>query len=247
MFDEAITNLHYILAISYILHIDGPNPQLSSGAYKLKNIKEGKFVDVTGSQHTNLHDGAWEIIWRKNAKAGAFICGFDVASEIKRNEASIPKGRFYITFPVWTDESLKDLKERKEKAQEVADEALERLASETLKMEQEKNPLMKALHFRNACKAHEDLDYSGYRSYSNMPLESDMIEMNGLSVCSLGTIWTKKSDGIGFFGGADQELVGAATATIGDLRDLVEMKKEVTRVKPTTYDGLSFENLGLKP
>ena len=53
---------------------------------------------------------------------------------MKRNEASIPKGRFYITFPVWTDESLKDLKERKEKAQEVADEALERLASETLKM-----------------------------------------------------------------------------------------------------------------
>jgi len=30
-------------------------------------------------------------------------------------------------------------------------------------MQETNNPLMKALHFRNACKAHEDLDYSGYR------------------------------------------------------------------------------------
>ena len=146
---------------------------------------------------------------------------------------------------MWTDESLRYLKERKEKAQEVADEALDRLKSETLKMQQEKNPLMKALHFRNTCKAHEDLDYSGYRSYSNMPLESDMVEMNGLSVCSLGTVWTKKNGGIGLFGGVDQVLIGSATATIGD--QSVEMKKEVTRVKPTAYDGLSFEKLGLKP
>lgn len=61
-------------------------------------------------------------------------------------------------------------------------------------MVEETNPLMKALHFRNACKAHEDLDYSGYRSYQAMPIDKDMISLkDGLHLCSLGTVWTKVS------------------------------------------------------
>lgn len=114
------------------------------------------------------------MIWRRGAKAGAFICGFDVPEEVKRNDASIPKGRVYVvgycndwtitfffsldqhnslgsfqTFPVWTEESLQDLRERMVKAEEKAVEAMDRLKDETRMMSETSNPLMKAMHFRN--------------------------------------------------------------------------------------------------
>lgn len=140
---------------------------------------------------------------------------------------------FVQTFPVWTDETLKDLRERKAVAEEKAVEAMDRLKDEALKMEQTNNIIMKALHFRNACKAHEDLDYSGHRNYQRMPLDRDMITLkNGLHLCSLGTVWTKKD---GFMG--EHVLLGAATATQGSV---TKPKREVTEreLKLVAYDGL---------
>lgn len=142
---------------------DGPNPQLSSGPKSLVVASPGSYVDLTGTRRIKLEDGAWEIVWRNNAKAGALICGFNLVEDVKRNDAGMPKGRFHLTFPLWTSESIDDLRERKAKAEEKAVEAIERHESEVRMMQETNNPLMKALHFRNACKAHEDLDYSGYR------------------------------------------------------------------------------------
>lgn len=59
-------------------------------------IKNGKFVDATGSRVVNLEDGVWEMNWRNNANAGMLVCGFNVPEEIERNGASIPKGKLYI-------------------------------------------------------------------------------------------------------------------------------------------------------
>jgi len=203
---------------------NGPNPQLSSGAKSLKLLKEGKFIDHTGSRLAGMEHGVFEMIWRKNAKAGALICGFDVPEDITRNDASIPKGRVYVTFPVWTQETLTDLRERKMEAEEKAVEAMDRLKDASIKMEQESNPLMKAMHFRSACKAHEDIEYSGHRMYERMPIERDMIKLkDGLHLCSLGTVWTKKD---GFFGD-EHVLLGSATAANGDRGELTE-KKVVT-------------------
>jgi Sec-independent protein translocase protein TatA len=53
------------------------------------------------------------------------------------------------TFPVWTEGTLQDLRQRKIKAEEIAVECMERLKEETRKMEETNNPLMKAMHFRN--------------------------------------------------------------------------------------------------
>mmetsp|Transcript_20591 Transcript_20591/g.44724 ORF Transcript_20591/g.44724 Transcript_20591/m.44724 type:complete len:311 (+) Transcript_20591:364-1296(+) len=215
---------------------NGPNPQLSTGAKTLELVKEGKFVDFTGSRSVSLEHGVWEIIWRRNAKAGSLICGFDVPEEVKRNDASIPKGRVYVTFPVWTQESLQDLLGRKVIAEEKAMEAMDRLKDENIKMEETTNLLMKAMHFRNACKAHEDFDYSGYSSYQSMPLERDMISLkNGLHMCSLGTVWTKKD---GFFGG-EHVLLGSASAEAGDRGELKEKKVVTEReLKSVAFDGL---------
>ena len=215
---------------------DGPNPQLSSGAKALNVLRKGQYVDITGSQRVNLEHGVWEMIWRRDASAGALICGFEVPEEIKRNDASLPVGRVYVTFPVWTTDSLKDLRERKTKAEEVAIQAIQRQEDELRMMKETNNPLMKALHFRNACKAQEDLDYSGHRSYSSMPLDRDMIQLNaGLHLCSLGTVWKKRDS---FFGG-DHVLLGLASASAGLREELMEKKSLSEReLKSVAYDGL---------
>ena len=215
---------------------DGPSPQLSTGSKSLSVLREGRYVDLTGSHHAKLDRGAWEMIWRNNAPAGALICGFDVPQDIKRNDASLPAGRVYVTFPVWTTDSLKDLRERKSNSEERAVEALDRQKDELRKMQETNNLIMKALHFRNACKANEDLEYSGFRTYSAMPLDRDMISMNGgLHLCSLGTVWTKKE---GFFGG-EHVLLGSASAASTRREDLLEKKVVSEReLKSVAFDGL---------
>ena len=68
-----------------------------------------------------------------------------------------------------------------------------------------------------------------------MPLDRDMISLkNGLHLCSLGTVWTKKDH----FFGADHVLLGSATATAGDRK--VPEKKVVSEreLKPVAFDGL---------
>lgn len=199
-------------------------------------LKKGQYVDLTGSHRVTMDNGAWEIIWRKGASAGALVCGFEVPKEVKRNDVSIPKGRVYVTFPLWTSESLQDLRKRKAKAEERATEALDRLKEAGRKMEAESNPLKKALYFRDACKAHEEIDYSGHRLYSAMPLDKDMIKMKeGLHLCSLGTVWTKTG---GFLGG-DQVLLGSAKVSKSDVEDLVERKVVTEReLKTVAFDGL---------
>lgn len=200
---------------------DGPNPQLSSGPKSLVVVNQGNYVDLAGTQSMKLQDGAWEMIWRNNARAGALICAFNLVEEVKRNNAHIPEGRIYFTFPLWTAASLQDLRERKAKAEDVAAEAIERHNNEVRLMQETNNLLMKALHFRNACKAHEDLDYSGFRAYQKMPLESEMIQLESdLHLCSVGTIWTKKD---GLFG--DHVLLGSARVSEGVRDDLVKTSR----------------------
>jgi hypothetical protein len=141
----------------------GPNSHLSSGPKAMNIIQQGQYVDLTGTKYVNLQKGVWEIVWRNNAKAGTLTCGFNLDEEVKRNDVVVPKGRVYLMFPVWTTESLQHLRERKAVAEEKAVEALDRMERENCMMQETNNLLMKAIHFRNACKAHEDLDYSGYR------------------------------------------------------------------------------------
>lgn len=237
---------------------DGPNPQLSSGAKGLSVLQKGKHISITGSQSIPFDNGAWEMVWRQNANAGALIMGFD-AGEIKRNQVSLPlvsglnavlqqfyspqllivcvnfQGRVFISFPVWTSESLQLLKERKAVAEEKAMDAMDRQKDEMYKMQQTGNLLEKALHFRNACKAAEDIDYSGYRSYSSMNLDMKTVPLKGgLHLCGLGTVWTKKD---GIFSD-EQVLLGTAIAALG--KDDTKEKEAVSERerKSVAFDGI---------
>ena len=88
-----------------------------------------------------------------------------------------------------------------------------------------------------ACKAHEDIDYSGYKSYNAMPLQRDMVKLKtGLFLCSLGTVWTKTDK---LFGSSDHVLLGSAHVMAGDREELIE-KKIVTE---RDLKSIAFENL----
>jgi hypothetical protein len=88
-----------------------------------------------------------------------------------------------------------------------------------------------------ACKAHEDIDYSGYKSYNAMPLQRDMVKLKtGLFLCSLGTVWTKTDK---LFGSSDHVLLGSAHVMAGDREELTE--KEI--VTERDLKSIAFENL----
>lgn len=202
----------------------GPNPQLSSGAKSLTVLRQGSHIDMMGANTVPFSNGAFEMIWRRNASAGALILGFD-AGEVRRNKVTLPMGKVYITFPVWTTETLQDLRGRKAVAEKTAMEAYDRQKEEMAKMQQTNNLLAKAMHFRNCCKAAEDIDYSGYRSYQVMNLDVDTVPLEGdLHLCSLGTVWTKKD---GMFGANEQILLGTASVAPGK-RDDSEQKNIVS-------------------
>lgn len=64
---------------------------LTDDLQPLDVIEDGTFVDFSGTRRATLSNGAWELVWRKNANAGALICGFDVPVAIERNDAKIPE------------------------------------------------------------------------------------------------------------------------------------------------------------
>jgi hypothetical protein len=88
--------------------IDGPHPELSSGARRLDLIKEGHYSGMSGPQEVRTLKGCWEMVWKKDASAGTLLCGFEVPDAYKRNDATLPHGRIYISFPIWTRDGLVD-------------------------------------------------------------------------------------------------------------------------------------------
>ena len=200
---------------------DGPNPGLSSGPMSLNIVKSGNYVTLDGSQRLPLTDGSWEIVWRYGNPAGSLICAFRVSHDVKRNEATLPGGRMYVSYPLWTIEGITEAREYVAGVHEKAvryktqrDDAINR-AKDTA------NPLMKALHYREAFAAQERLDFSGIMTVEQqqVPDDSDLIAIGSnssgkdddcrpqLLLCRQGTVWTKDGN---FFGG-EHELLGSST------------------------------------
>lgn len=187
---------------------DGPNPGLSSGAMALDIMQTGTFVTLDGAQSVPLTDGAWEIVWRYGNPAGSIIFAFRVSYDVKRNEAKLPGGRLYVSYPLWTSDGIAesrkyvaDIQAKAEQYKTERDEAISRAEGCF-------NPLMKALHFREAFAAQERLDFSGVKTLQEVPEASDLSGIGGdLLLCRYGTVWTKDGN---FFGG-DHELLGSST------------------------------------
>jgi hypothetical protein len=202
---------------------DGPHPQTSTGAHVLNVVSHPFFIDIFGQQKVRFEKAAWEMIWKKDNLCGSIICGFDVPVGAKRNDANLPPGRIYLTFPVWSQEGLATRQaERFEAEARVKTFSIEK-NEEMQKYYSEPNLFKKAMHYRNVAAAVEKIDMTGVRWLSQIPADSEVIPIgNNLLLNIKGEIWQKET---AFFG-AKHNLLGTAV-----LSPLVEESKENT-LKP---------------
>ena len=185
---------------------DGPHRTLSSGARSLNLIKEGHYITAAGMQLIHSFKGCWEMIWRKDASAGAFLCGFEIPEDYKRNDATLPKGRIYLSFPIWTKEGLDFARQEKVRIMARAKMFLDEKNEELKRYQEATNLLQKALHYRNAYEATEKYWLQPVKSMQQVPDENEVVELqDDLLLTTKGLVWTK-SDGI--FG--KQVLLGTA-------------------------------------
>lgn len=173
--------------------INGPHPQLSTGAKALDIVREGSFVSLQGTKHVSLLNGCWELVWKDGAAAGSLVCGFDLDEDVTRNDATLPKGRIYLSFPVWDKTSLILAQLEKKEQQARASVLLADKNAEIEKFKVETNPLVKALHYRNAVVAINKFHESGTIFYKAVPEPNEVFELNDskLFVTAKGLMWTK--------------------------------------------------------
>jgi len=157
---------------------NGPRPHISCGARTLDVIDEGYYIDMKGMQHVKTLNGVWEIIWKENADEGKLICGFDVPIEYRRNDAFIPKSRLYLSFPLWTSSTWESAKFRREQILKQAKKLDSDHDKELEKMKSATNPILKALHYRNAAAALvEKNQVNPIKSLKKVPLEDEIFSI----------------------------------------------------------------------
>jgi hypothetical protein len=171
---------------------NGPHPNLSSGIRKLNVVKEGEFISLTGAKMVKAIKGCWELVWKKDVPAGALLCGFEIPEEYRRNDATLPPGRIYLSFPVWTHETLAYAREQKKRILERAAEALMEKDEELQKYQANPNLFMKALHYRNAYLAAERYWLQPVRAMKQVPDENEVLELQKDLLCTTkGLVWSK--------------------------------------------------------
>jgi hypothetical protein len=148
-----------------------------------------------GSQLVKTMKGCWEVCWKRDATAGSLVCGFEVSEDYKRNDAVLPMGRIYLSFPVWTEDGLTFARGEKQRIAERGTESLAEKQEEMRKMKETNNPLMKALYYRNACAAAEKYSLLPRLDSVQMkmiPDENDIMKLqDDLLLTTKGLVWSK--------------------------------------------------------
>ena len=188
---------------------NGPSPNNSGGARALRILQEAHFVSLDGRKKVDLQDGCWEMIWRKRAPAGFFVCGFNIPEEVRRNDATLSRGRLYISFPIWSKEGLAESQAVKLRVSKDIEQQRQAQNKELAKMQNTSNLPMKALYYRNAAAALEKISNLGVNGPLNqVPMDDDVMPIqNGLLLCTKGTIWTKEQSVFG----KEHVLLGVAS------------------------------------
>ena len=151
-----------------------------------------------------------EMIWRDNSSAGLIICGFHLHKDAVRNDATLTRGMIYMSWPVWSSDELQNQQKRKAKAEKKYNTFQLERDTQLEKMNDTRNILQKALHFRNAAAATEQMDYTGLHYMVDIPSKDDVVEIgNGLQMVKSGTIW-KKAGSVDSFR-ANHILLGSCT------------------------------------
>jgi len=119
--------------------------------------------------------------------------------QVSRGESTLPRGRLYLSFNVWTPELLAQQQKSKAEAEESAMKYEVEKKEELQKYQSENNILMKAWHYRNAVAAVEKIDLSGAQYYRHVPgdgaADSDDVRIHdGLLASNRGAIFNINAD-----------------------------------------------------
>jgi hypothetical protein len=148
------------------------------------------------------------MCWRKGKPAGTLVCGFEIPQEYKRNAAVLPESRIFLSFPLWTAEGLKYGQEEKKKVEEEAQRFLEKRDEELYKFDMTENPIMKALHLRNAVAAVDKYNDMPHDTLEIIPDDHEAMHLqDDLLLATKGLIWAKD----GTFESEGHTLLGLAT------------------------------------
>lgn len=182
----------------------GPHPATSSGVGGIAILQSGHFIDMTGQvplqwtttsgTTTAVTGGSWELVWRQNAPSGSLICALDLASDAVRNQAKLPKGLVYVTFPVWNREKLTEYQAYKVKCEAASQMHLKDRDDEILKLRQTNNVLAKAMHYRNAFAALEQYSLQPHEAMAKVPTNDNeliVIDNDNVLLSTKGVVWSK--------------------------------------------------------
>lgn len=153
----------------------GPQPQLSSGVRSLDVLEDGYFIGMNGKVMVKALNGCWEMVWREHNAFGSLIFGFEIPEDYVRNHASLPKGRLYLSFPVWTKIGLKEAQDMKQRTLARTKDLIADKVKEFEKMDATSNPFKKAMHFRNALTAVEKHSLIDVRGFDSIPTNDGII------------------------------------------------------------------------
>jgi hypothetical protein len=189
--------------------------QYSSGVRKLNLLQPGHYTDMNGVKFLDTTNGSWEIVWRAKAAAGTLICGLDLPKDYRRNDAVLSKGRLFLSFPIWTRETLNQKQEYKREYETISKKLKDKHYQELEKMDATDNIFMKAWHFRHAAAAEEMHSLIPHRELSQIPLDHEIISLDdGLFLSRKGFVWSKY--GSYHFGG-DGAVLGSAAVSDGSV------------------------------
>jgi hypothetical protein len=171
---------------------DGEHAKLSTGHRRLDLISEGHFINLQGTQKVKMTKGCWEMCWRDDKPAGTLICGFDLPEDYQRNDAILPQGELYVSFPLWTRGGLKIGQEEKRKVELEMETYLEARDEALVAFDATENPIMKAIHLRNAFSATDKYNGIDRHTLETIPMDHQVFEIqDDILLSEKGLIWTK--------------------------------------------------------
>lgn len=182
---------------------DGASADCCSGAYRLNFLCKGHFVNMEGTQYIDCQKGSWEMCWARGRPAGTMVFAFHLPQTYSRNQAILPEGDVWLSFPIWSVDGLKHGQMAKQKVMDEIEFYTQKWNEELDKYQLTKNPIMKAIHERNADiyagKCDEIWDYS----LSTIPDDDQCHQLQeDLLLSKQGLLWTKKGDRDILFGNA---------------------------------------------
>jgi hypothetical protein len=182
------------------------NAKYTSGGRRLNIVSKGNYINMKGLQHIDCNMGCWEMCWAKGSPAGMIIVAFNLPQTYSRNNAILPGGDMWLSFPVWTREGLKIGQIAKREVLDEIEMYDQKWNEELDKYEMTSNPIMRAIHERNAhiyaTKCDDLYDYS----LDTIPEDDQCSKLQeDLFISKRGLIWKKD--------GKDDVLLGHAVAS----------------------------------